>query len=114
MDPASIADFLAFESLPFDRSIYREVRKLPAGHYLTFAAGELRVVPYFESVPEGGRHPASIDEVDAEVHALLRRSIMPSRSPVQGRAACATRSSSDGACGFWPKAGSASAASPTA
>ncbi|HVN34503.1 MAG TPA: asparagine synthase (glutamine-hydrolyzing) [Casimicrobiaceae bacterium] len=76
VDPASIADFLAFESFPFDRSIYRDVRKLPAGHYLTFADGELRIVPYFESVPEGTRPVGSVEEVDAEVHALLERSVM--------------------------------------
>ena len=76
VDPASIADFLAFESLPFDRSIYRDVRKLPAGHYLTLADRELRIVPYFDSVPEGTREAGSIEEVDAEVHALLRRSVM--------------------------------------
>ena len=76
VDPASIADFLAFESFPFDRTIYRDVRKLPAGHYLTFAGGELRIVAYFESVPGGTHQPGSIEEVDAEVHALLRRSVM--------------------------------------
>jgi len=76
VDPASIADFLAFEAFPFDRSIYRDVRKLPAGHYLVLADGEPRVIQYFDSVPAGHGRPASVEEVDSEVHALLRRSVM--------------------------------------
>jgi asparagine synthase (glutamine-hydrolysing) len=76
IDRASIAGFLAFESFPFDRSIYRDVRKLPPGHFLTFAGGKLAVVRYFDSFPTGTAPPASDDAVDAELHALLRRSVM--------------------------------------
>jgi asparagine synthase (glutamine-hydrolysing) len=76
IDPASIADFLAFESFPFDRSIYRDVRKLPPGHYLTWREGKLDVAPYYESVPTGTRHPTSLDAIDEEAHTLLRRSVM--------------------------------------
>ena len=51
LDLASIADFLAFECLPFDRSIYRDVHKLPPGHALRYRDGKVEIDRYFESVP---------------------------------------------------------------
>ena len=75
IDAASLVDFLAFESLPFDRSIYSGVKKLPPGHSLSWQDGKLLVAPYFESVPgvdvAAGDGPAH----DADVHALLRQSV---------------------------------------
>ncbi|HKC46283.1 MAG TPA: asparagine synthase (glutamine-hydrolyzing) [Gemmatimonadales bacterium] len=75
IDPAALADFLAFECLPFDRSIFRGVRKLPPGHALTFADGDLHVAPYFDSVPQDGPPRASAAELEEEVHAQLRASV---------------------------------------
>ncbi len=75
IDPASLVDFLALESLPFDRSIYRDVRKLPPGHWLSFADGKLEVAPYFESVPRATSGHASGAALDAEIHELLRQSV---------------------------------------
>jgi asparagine synthase (glutamine-hydrolysing) len=75
VDPASLVDFLAFESLPFDRSIYRNVAKLPPGHCLSFAGGKLDVAPYFESVPRATGAHFSVPALDAEIHELLRQSV---------------------------------------
>jgi asparagine synthase (glutamine-hydrolysing) len=75
IDPASMVDFLALESLPYDRSIYRDVRKLPPGHWLSFADGKLEVAPYFESVPRAMGGHASVADLDAEIHELLRQSV---------------------------------------
>ncbi|HXX85231.1 MAG TPA: asparagine synthase (glutamine-hydrolyzing) [Casimicrobiaceae bacterium] len=72
IDPASLADFLAFECFPFDRSIFRGVHKLPPGHRLTYAAGKLEIAPYFESIPQDGPRSASAAELEEQVHALLR------------------------------------------
>ena len=75
IDLGSLADFLAFESFPFDRSIFRGVRKLPPGHFLRHANGRLHVAPYFESLPIDAPSTASPAEVQAEVHALLRQAV---------------------------------------
>jgi asparagine synthase (glutamine-hydrolysing) len=74
LDLASVADFLAFESLPFDRSIYRGVRKLPPGHRLTFVRGEIAIERYFDSVPSG-TDGAPRAEREARVHAELRGAV---------------------------------------
>lgn len=77
VDPASLADFLAFESLPFDRSIYRGVHKLPPGHCLTYRADRIELSRWFDSVPSGAgvAHAPDEMEAEAEVHALLRQSV---------------------------------------
>ena len=75
VDSASLVDFLAFESLPFDRSIFRGVMKLPPGHCLSFADGKLDLVQYFESAPCGTATLASSAELEMELHDLLRKSV---------------------------------------
>jgi len=75
IDPDSIADFLAFECFPFDRSIYRGVRKLPPGHCLTFEDGRLHVARYFDSVPAGNDGIAGHDEIERRVHDELRQAV---------------------------------------
>ena len=75
IDPASLVDFLALESLPYDRTIYRDVRKLPPGHWLSFVDGKLEIAPYFESVPRATGGHASGADLDAEIHELLRQSV---------------------------------------
>jgi asparagine synthase (glutamine-hydrolysing) len=75
VDPESLVDFLAFESFPLDRSIFRGVRKLPPGHYLRYADGGLEIAPYFESVPGTDATDAPEDDARAEVLRLLRESV---------------------------------------
>jgi asparagine synthase (glutamine-hydrolysing) len=74
VDLASVADFLAFESLPHDRSIYRGVRKLPPGHCLTYANGNAVVVQYFDSFPCGTSDTTPAD-VEGRVHDALREAV---------------------------------------
>ena len=75
IDPASMVDFLAFESLPHDRSIWRGVRKLPPGHWLSFADGKLELGRYFDSVPRATGGHATGAALDDEIHDLLRQSV---------------------------------------
>ena len=75
IDLGSVADFLAFESFPFDRSIYRGVRKLPPGHWLTYANGEVDIAQYFESVPRAASAGMAAADMEEEVHAELRESV---------------------------------------
>jgi asparagine synthase (glutamine-hydrolysing) len=75
IDLSSVAEFLAFESFPFDRSIYRDVRKLPPGHFMRYREGRIEVAPYFESVPgSSGALPRS-PSIESQVRALLRQSV---------------------------------------
>ena len=75
IDPASLVDFLAFESLPFDRSIYRHLKKLPPGHCLSYVDAKLDIAPYYESVPRGMPTGMKDADLDAEIYELLRHSV---------------------------------------
>ena len=75
LDMGSLADFLAFECFPYDRSIFRGIRKLPPGHRLRYANGRIDVARYFESMPTNPPHAQSAADVEAEVHSLLREAV---------------------------------------
>lgn len=48
IDPQAIFDYLYFHVIPSPRTIFRDVFRLPAGHCLWFADGELIVERYWE------------------------------------------------------------------
>lgn len=47
LDPVALAAYLTAGSVPAPRTIYRAIRKLPPGHFLTWQAGETRVERYW-------------------------------------------------------------------
>src|SRR4051812_15869838 len=51
VDPEALEAYLAFNSVPAPLSIYREARKLPAGHVLEARGGEIRVLRYARPAP---------------------------------------------------------------
>src|SRR5919205_1293717 len=51
IDPEALEAYLAFNSVPAPLSIYREARKLPAGHVLEARDGEVRVFRYARPAP---------------------------------------------------------------
>lgn len=48
VDPQSLYEYLYFHCIPSPRTVYRDVRRLPPGHYLWFDQGRLTVEPYWE------------------------------------------------------------------
>ena len=44
----ALDDYLSFLYIPTPRTIYREIAKLPAGHFLRWQAGEIRIQPYWD------------------------------------------------------------------
>lgn len=47
IDAGAIDAYLTYQYVPHPRTIYREIRKLPPGHYAEFCDGALRVAPYW-------------------------------------------------------------------
>jgi len=60
VDVESIADYLTFQYVPAPRSIFRAVKKLPAGHFLTADGGGVHVERYWSlpSEPDRGHDEA--------------------------------------------------------
>ncbi len=50
LDPDALSDFLSYGYVPFDRSLFSEIRRLPPAHRLTYDAvtGRVGVTPYWK------------------------------------------------------------------
>lgn len=56
IDPTAVVDFLCMRYIPAPKTIYRDARKLPAGHYLEYDGERLRVEQWWDLPPFGTRH----------------------------------------------------------
>lgn len=74
IDPQAIFDYLYFHVIPSPRTIYKDIYRLPPGHYALFENGQLTVAPYwvpaFEE-PSG----ASFDALKDEFRQLLHEAV---------------------------------------
>ncbi len=74
IDPVAVDMFLSLQYIPSPRAIYREVRKLPPGHSMTWKAGKLDVRRYWD-LPLG-KPPITTDFEEAK--RLLRDTLTES------------------------------------
>src|SRR5207244_7234235 len=65
IDLDALEAFLAFNSIPAPLTIFRDVRKLPAGHLLTWEDGRVRLERFARPAP------ASVDELREDEEAEL-------------------------------------------
>jgi asparagine synthase (glutamine-hydrolysing) len=70
LDPLALSEYLAHEYVPAPRTILRQVHKLPAGHWLAYVNGSVKVEPYWDLT---GLRPREVPEAEAveRVRALL-------------------------------------------
>jgi asparagine synthase (glutamine-hydrolysing) len=74
IDLEALEAFLAFNSVPAPLSIFRDVRKLPAGHTLTWEDGRVRIEEFARPRPLEER-PDEEAELVEELRARLRDSV---------------------------------------
>ncbi len=70
IDPQAIFDYLYFHVIPSPRTIYKDIYRLPPGHYGWFENGQLSVAPYWVPTFEEQRG-ASFDALKDEFKRLL-------------------------------------------
>jgi asparagine synthase (glutamine-hydrolysing) len=77
IDLDALEAFLAFNSIPAPLTIFREVRKLPAGHLLVWEHGEARLERYARPAPAPADELREDDEAELieELRARLRDSV---------------------------------------
>jgi asparagine synthase (glutamine-hydrolysing) len=75
LDLDALEAFLAFNSIPSPLSIFREVRKLPPGHVLTWQDGRVSLERYARPGPLAPRHESDEAELIEECRARLRDSV---------------------------------------
>jgi asparagine synthase (glutamine-hydrolysing) len=67
IDPEALESFLAFNSIPSPLTIFKQARKLPAGHALVMERGEVAITRYARPTPApAGEVRAEGDDVLAE------------------------------------------------
>jgi asparagine synthase (glutamine-hydrolysing) len=71
IDPSAVEDYFAYGYVPDSKSIYRDIRKLPAGHSLTVRRGQAVPAPaaYWDLVFTDGR---AVDEAQAAEELIER------------------------------------------
>jgi asparagine synthase (glutamine-hydrolysing) len=77
IDLDALEAFLAFNSIPAPLTIFRDVRKLPAGHVLTWEDGQLELRRFARPAPVAASEVRSDDEAELveELRARLRDSV---------------------------------------
>ena len=48
LDPQALYDYLYFHMIPAPRTVFKDVFRLPAGHYALFENGQLTVAPWWK------------------------------------------------------------------
>ena len=75
LDLDALEAFLAFNAIPAPLSIFREIRKLPAGHTLTWSRGTTTLARYARPGPLAERDDGDEAELVEECRARLRDSV---------------------------------------
>ncbi|MBN2417655.1 asparagine synthase (glutamine-hydrolyzing) [bacterium] len=73
IDYDALNNFLTFEYIPAPRSIFRSVRKLEPGHYLTMKQGSVTIRPYWTLQPK--EQPWTAGEAEERLAELLRDAV---------------------------------------
>ncbi len=79
IDPAALGQFLLSEYVPAPRSIYRGLHKLPPGHFLVLADGEVRVQRYWHPPavdPEPRAEGAWLEELDGLIASSVSEELV--------------------------------------
>lgn len=74
IDPQAIFDYLYFHAIPSPRTIFKDVHRLPPGHYALFENGRLTVKPYWTPSFSEPRSP-SFDALRDEFRQLLQEAV---------------------------------------
>jgi asparagine synthase (glutamine-hydrolysing) len=76
VEPAALDLYLTLEYVPAPYSMFKNIFKLPAGHFLTWKDGRLEVEKYWDLQPNPHpEKPASLAAVTDELYALLKESV---------------------------------------
>jgi asparagine synthase (glutamine-hydrolysing) len=75
VDFKALDTFLSFQYLPGERTLFKHIKKLNPGHYLTVCNGELKIAQYWDLRFSGSREGRSIDQNVAELSELLGQTV---------------------------------------
>lgn len=74
IDPEGLNLFLKYSYIPSPWTIFKGIRKLPAGHLLLFKDGTVKITPYWE-FPASNNHVLDVPEAIHVYRELLKKSV---------------------------------------
>lgn len=84
IDAQALYDYLYFHMIPAPRTVFKDVFRLPAGHYALFEKGRLTVAPWWKPHFDEGKR-ASFADLKAEFREILRDGV---RDQIAGETGC--------------------------
>jgi asparagine synthase (glutamine-hydrolysing) len=77
LDPASLHQYLTFLWVPDPKTMFRNILKLPAGHYATLRDGELKVTQYWDLTFPPAQHECARSDAELveQVRERFRKSV---------------------------------------
>lgn len=75
LNPLAVQDYLMLRYIPGDSGIFRDVKRLPAGHYLRYRRGDLSIHRYWEVPQYEGPYPQSDEEYLEQFGELMEQSV---------------------------------------
>lgn len=79
IDHEALDFFLTLEYIPAPLSIFKQIRKLPAGHFLVYENGQLHIERYWDVINDYATKPEStlsnFHELKEKFHDLLNRAV---------------------------------------
>jgi asparagine synthase (glutamine-hydrolysing) len=85
LDPQALFDYLYFHVIPSPRTVFRDVWRVPPGHCVRWAAGQLTVAPYWQPRFEPARS-ADFEPLATEFRQLVQQAV--ARQLDGSKAAC--------------------------
>jgi asparagine synthase (glutamine-hydrolysing) len=75
LDPGAVSKYLAYEYVPAPHTIFKGMRKLPAGHSLTWKEGRVTVDRYWDITFKANRAGRKEADYAAELHERLKEAV---------------------------------------
>ena len=75
LNPRAIHDYLALRYVPGDRVVFNEIRRLPAGHYMTYRQGHTEIRQYWSPPYHDGPYSPRDADYEDEFEELLTASV---------------------------------------
>jgi len=75
LNPQAIHDYLALRYVPGDGGMFKDLKRLPAGHYLTYRQGRVQLHRYWQPPPYVGPYARSDEDYLDEFAELMEKSV---------------------------------------
>jgi asparagine synthase (glutamine-hydrolysing) len=74
IDPIALGNYLDLQYVPAPRTLFKSIRKLEPGHFLSWKKGKVSITRFWDATPRSPRH-GSVGELSAQFYSTLKDSV---------------------------------------